>query len=76
MLCEQIKPCAEIITGNYQCGFRTGRSTSDQIHALRRIFGKTAEFNISTCHLFIDFKSAYDSTERNKLLKKWKDLES
>jgi sorting nexin-29 len=54
--------------GNYQCGFRKGKSTVDQIHSLRQILEKT-EYNISTFHIFIDFKSAYDSVKRDKLLK-------
>lgn len=36
----RIKPYAEGITGNYQCGFRTGSSISGQIHALTRILEK------------------------------------
>jgi hypothetical protein len=48
--------------------------TSDQICALRQILGKTAEFNISTFHLFIDFKSAYDSIKGNNLFKAMKKL--
>jgi sorting nexin-29 len=54
--------------GNYQCGFRKGKSTVDQIHSLRQILEKTREYNISTFHLFIDFKAAYDSVKRDKLL--------
>jgi hypothetical protein len=54
ILFELIKPHAERITGIYQRGFRTGRSISDQIHALTQILEKTAEFNISTfIYLFV-----------------------
>ena len=56
------------LLGNYQCGFRAGKSTTDQIHALRQVFEKTREYSISTYHLFIDFKIAYDSIKRHKLI--------
>jgi sorting nexin-29 len=69
ILSEWIKPCAERITGNYECGFRTGKSTSDQIHALTQILEETVEFNTSTFHLFIYFKSAYDSIKKIHSLK-------
>ena len=35
---------------------------------LRQILEKTYKFNIDTHHLFIDFKQAYDSIRRDKLL--------
>ena len=35
---------------------------------LKQILEKTHEFNIDTHHLFIDFKQAYDSIRRDKLL--------
>lgn len=57
----------ETLLGEYQSGFRPGRSTVDQIFVLRQILEKTHEFNIDTFHLFIDFKAAYDSILRNKL---------
>lgn len=35
---------------------------------LRQILEKTHEFNVDTHHLFVDFKQAYDSISRDKLL--------
>ena len=67
ILCERLKPFLANIIGNYQCGFRPGKSTTDQIFTLRRILEKTLEFQIDTHHLFIDFKQAYDSIDRNAL---------
>lgn len=58
---------AEEIIGDYQCGFRRGRSTTDQIFTLRQIMEKAWEFNISIHQLFVDFKQAYDSLERQPL---------
>ena len=67
ILCERLKPFLANIIGNYQCGFRPGKSTTDQIFALRRILEKTLEYQIDTHHLFIDFKQAYDSIDRKSL---------
>jgi hypothetical protein len=44
-----------------------GKSTTDQLFALRQILEKCNEFNITTHHLFIDFKSAYDTMIRNEV---------
>jgi sorting nexin-29 len=70
ILFERLEPYVNNILGNYQCGFRKGKSTVDQIHSLRQILEKTREYDISTFHLFIDFKAAYDSVKRDKL--QWK----
>ncbi|GFV23301.1 reverse transcriptase domain-containing protein [Trichonephila clavipes] len=56
------------VIGNYQCGFIPQRSTIDQIHTLRHISEKTKEYNIKTFHLFVDFKAAYDSINRDKMI--------
>ena len=65
---------AETVIGDYQCGFRPDRSTSDQIFNLRLILQKGREFKVTTHHLFIDFKSAYDKTKRSELLVVMKEL--
>ena len=67
ILCERLKPFLANIIGSYQCGFRPGKSTTDQIFSLRRILEKTLEYQIDTHHLFIDFKQAYDSIDRSSL---------
>jgi sorting nexin-29 len=58
----------ENIVGKYQCGFRTGKSTTGQIQSIRQILEKTSEYGISTFHLFMDFKAACDTVRRDKLL--------
>ena len=35
VICERLKPHAEALIGPYQCGFRPGKSTTDQIFTLR-----------------------------------------
>ena len=67
ILCDRLKPYSEKLIGNYQCGFRPGKSTTDQMFTLRQILQKTNEFNIDTHHLFIDFKAAYDTICREEL---------
>jgi len=69
VLYGRLKPHANQIIGQYQCGFREGMSTIDQIQTLRHILEKTLEFQIETHHLFIDFKTAYDKVNRNQLYK-------
>ena len=44
-----------------KCGFRKGKSTTNQIVTLSQIMEKTVEYQIGVHHLFVDFKSAYDS---------------
>ena len=67
ILFARISQFAENIIGNYQCGFQKNRSTTNQIFMLRQILKKTKEFGIETHHLFIDFKSAYDTIKRDQL---------
>jgi sorting nexin-29 len=64
----------EKIIGNYQCGFRPNTSTVEQIFTLRTLLQKTNEYNITTYHLFIDFKSSYDTADREQLYAAMKQL--
>jgi len=75
ILYNRLAPHAETVIGDYQCGFRPDRSTTDQIFNIRLILQKGREFNIPTHHLFIDFKSAYDKIKRSELLVIMKELE-
>ncbi|GFU80410.1 transposon TX1 uncharacterized 149 kDa protein [Trichonephila clavipes] len=68
LLFARLQPYTDKVIGNYQCGFRPQRSTIDQIHTLRQILEKTKEYNIKTFHLFLDFKAAYDSMNRDKMI--------
>ncbi|PSN43351.1 hypothetical protein C0J52_15555 [Blattella germanica] len=75
ILFSRLAPYVENVVGDYQCGFRQGRSTVDQIFTIRQILEKCKEFGIDTHHLFIDFRSAYDSIDRNNLYAAMEDLE-
>jgi len=67
VLYNRLLPYAEAAIGEYQCGFRKDRSTSDQMFSIRQILEKYREFQKDTHHLFVDFKAAYDSVLRDKL---------
>jgi hypothetical protein len=53
--------------GEYQCGFRPGKSTINQIFTLGQIIEMTVEFQIGIHHLFIGFKAAYDGINCERL---------
>lgn len=61
------------IVGEYQCGFKPGKSTVDHVLTLRQLIEKHYEYNKPLNLLFIDFKQAYDSTKRKSL---WKSMEN
>jgi hypothetical protein len=67
ILAKRLNPYTEDILGDYQCGFRRDRSTTDQIFALKNILEKCYEYNITLHQLFIDFKQAYENVTRNTL---------
>ena len=69
ILCERLKPYTNTLIGQYQCGFRPGKSTIDQIFTLRQILEKTHEHQVDTHHLFVDYKAAFDSPIRESLKK-------
>lgn len=74
ILCERMKPYMASNIGSYQCGYRPGKSTTDQMFILRRLLERTLEFQIDTHHLFIDFKKAYDSIQREELFSAMSDF--
>jgi uncharacterized protein YqeY len=67
IILEKIKPYIEKVTGDYQNGFKDGRSVTDNIYALKIINEKLWEYNQSVQYLFIDFQKTYDSIHRNAL---------
>jgi hypothetical protein len=72
LLTRYIEPYVEAILGDYQCGFRKGRSTTDQISCLRMILERTCEYNVDIYiyihQLYIDYKQAYDTINRAELV--------
>jgi hypothetical protein len=60
-------PHANAAVQHYQARFQSAKSTTDQLFAPRQILEKYTEFNITTHHLFIGFKAAYDTIIRNEV---------
>ena len=52
-----------------QCGFRPGRSTSDQIFTLKQIFENPLEYGKDLFACFFDHDKAYNGVPRDKLRK-------
>jgi len=63
--------CIGAMIGDYQSGFRKGKSTIDHVFTLRQIISKHYEYNKNIHLVFVYFRQAYDSIIRNKL---WKNL--
>lgn len=62
---DRISKVLEPILRKNQGGFRPGRSCIDNINTLRIIMEQSAEFNTPLYLLFVDFKQAFDSLDRN-----------
>jgi len=69
-----IEPYVEEILGDYQCGFRNGRSTTDQIFCLRMILERACDYKVDIHQLYIDYKQAYDTINRAELVEIMKEL--
>ena len=68
IIMERINQYAENILEEFQCGFRCGRSSIEQIFILRQVMEKCFEFNTDLHILFVDYKQAFDSVNRVELL--------
>jgi hypothetical protein len=55
------------IIRNHLCGFRSKRSTTDQMFCIRQILEKKWKYNETVHQLLIDFKKAYESVRRGEL---------
>lgn len=64
---RRLEVYAEEILAEYQTGFRRGKSTTDHIFTLRQLMEKYYEYNKYLHILFVDFKQAYDSIDREQL---------
>ena len=69
MILNRIKPELDPLLRINQNGFRTGRSTTSHILALRRILQEVRAKNLTAVMLFIDFRKAFDSIHRGLLMK-------
>ena len=64
---NRLKKYTDHIIGEYQAGFRPGRSTTDQIFTVKNLLEKAWEHNVEIHQIFVDFQKAYDSIRRDKL---------
>jgi len=67
ILRNKLELLAENIIGEYQAGFRPGRSATDQLCAVKQVLEKCWEYDIDVYQLYVDFRKAYDSIDREKL---------
>jgi sorting nexin-29 len=68
------EPYIDDILENYQYGFRKGRSTTDQTFCMRMILEKACEYKVDIHQLYIDYKQAYDTTNRAELVQIMKEF--
>ena len=69
MILNRIQPVIDPLLRPNQNGFRPRRSTTAHILALRRIIEEVKKNNLKAILVFIDFKKAFDSIHRGKLMK-------
>ena len=55
-----LRPQAEEIIAEEQAGFRTGRSTAEQIFNLRILCERYLQHQQNLYHVFVDFKKVFD----------------
>jgi sorting nexin-29 len=65
----KLEPYTENVIGEYQTSFRIGRSTIDQLFTVKQILEKCWEHSIKVYQIYVDFKQAYDSINREMLYK-------
>lgn len=69
MILNRIRPHLDPLLRPHQNGFRENRSTTSHILALRRLIEGIKDKNLTCIITFIDFKKAFDSVHRGKMLK-------
>ena len=68
LILNRIRPTIDNLLRSSQNGFRPGRSTSSHLLALRRIIEEVRNHKKEAVITFIDFKKAFDSIDRTKML--------
>ncbi|XP_072015018.1 uncharacterized protein [Amphiura filiformis] len=69
MILNRIRPEIDQHLRTNQNGFRVGRTTVGHILALRRLIEEVKAHNLPAIITFIDFKKAFDTIHRGKMLK-------
>ena len=68
VILERLKEYSEEVLGEYQCGFKRQRRTTDELFVVRQTLEKCYAHDTDLHFLFIDFKKAFDSINQKKLL--------
>jgi hypothetical protein len=68
-ICLKSEPYTKNIIGEYQAGFRMGRSIINQLFTVKQMLEKCWENNIKVYQIYVDFKQCYDSINHEKLYK-------
>ena len=68
MILNIIRPHLDCHLRKNQNGFRSGRTTTSQILALRRLIEGVKDNNLEAVLIFIDFKKAFDTIHIGKML--------
>ena len=69
LLLNRIRPVLDSHLRNNQNGFRVGRTTVGHILAIRRLIEGVKEKHLPAIITFIDFRKAFDTIHRGKMLK-------
>ena len=69
MLLNRIRPKIDLELRPNQNGFRPGKSTTTHILALRRLIEGVKSNNLKAVITFVDFKKAFDTIHRGRILK-------
>ena len=72
LILNRIRPVLDQHLRNNQNKFRPGGSTTTHILAIRRLIEEVRSKNLKAVIVFTDFKKAFDSVHRVKMLKKLK----
>ena len=67
VILNRIKPRAEALLRENQCGFHKGRGCTDQLFSLRVLMEKAREYHRPLYICFVDLHKAYDSINRAAL---------
>src|SRR5699024_7177242 len=67
LLESRVRVVVEPRIADEQCGFRPGRSTTDQVFTLRQVQERAWAYNRPVFAAFVDLEKAYDRVPRDKL---------
>jgi sorting nexin-29 len=71
----RIQMVTEKTIGEYQCGFHPNRSTTDELFVIRQMMEKHYEHCMDLHMLFVDFRKAFGSVNRERIYEAMKQME-